>query len=322
MRLTIRNHYNPCFWTAYWNPDYYRQALAGVHKLEARSQKLFVLGVKPNKVYERTAENVHYDKQAGLAEFTAEAAKDYCKRHFPEEYASFCEAMKDRRDESYVLDFENIWTTIEQSEAYQTLLSVISKQRIDTREEKAFLAWFICIHAQRSHSIMTAMLQAMMQSGFEKFEFLVRLKHTLADPNFMLHLVAPIADARWTLYTADADALPLCDSPILHGRRGIMVALSPRLLLDIDMDFHAGDYPGSVLPVTEKKLSEFQRRTIGNTFREIIFSDRAVLESWRQTPAFQERRQLVISLKGWYNAVVRSTPFGDLWKLNAFGTQP
>ena len=51
-----------------------------------------------------------------------------------------------------------------------------------------------------------------------------------------------------------------------------MVALSPRLLLEITMGVFTGDNTGVVKDLIDaKKLAEFRRRTIGNTFREIIF---------------------------------------------------
>ncbi len=30
MKLTKRNHYNPCFWTALWNESYYQQVVSGI----------------------------------------------------------------------------------------------------------------------------------------------------------------------------------------------------------------------------------------------------------------------------------------------------
>src|SRR5437870_3956313 len=87
VHLTTKNHYNPCFWTAHWNPVYMECALRGKRNQEsARNQRVFVLNVKSNKIYRVSVENLHYDKNLGIAEITTEAAKGFCKRHFPDQY--------------------------------------------------------------------------------------------------------------------------------------------------------------------------------------------------------------------------------------------
>ena len=86
MQPTKKHHYNPCFWTAHWNPQFLEGALKGERDLaRARNQQVFALNVKSNKVYRTSVENVHYDKSMGVAEITPEAAKDFCKRNFPDE---------------------------------------------------------------------------------------------------------------------------------------------------------------------------------------------------------------------------------------------
>jgi hypothetical protein len=67
------------------------------------------------------------------------------------------------------------------------------------------------------------------------------------------------------------------------------------------------------------KLAEFRRRTIGNTFREIIFSDRSVLEYWQSTPEFRRRWETIRDVKS-YNRLVEESE-REIWQLNAFGNQ-
>ena len=91
MRPTKRNHYNPCFWTAIWNPTYYEAFLSESHNdLIPREQIVHALNVKSDKILIAKVDNVHFDKNLGFAEITLEAAKEFCKRHHPDEYEEFC----------------------------------------------------------------------------------------------------------------------------------------------------------------------------------------------------------------------------------------
>ncbi len=73
---TIENHYNPCYWTAYWNFEY----LDAKRKAENISKKprdypVFCLNIKANKILFDKTKNIFVDKKAGIAEIKNE--KDY-----------------------------------------------------------------------------------------------------------------------------------------------------------------------------------------------------------------------------------------------------
>jgi len=69
--LTKKNHYNPCFWTALWNIDYFNAFKNHCEtKLLARNQKVFSLNIKADKIIPTTTENVHFEKHLGIAEIT------------------------------------------------------------------------------------------------------------------------------------------------------------------------------------------------------------------------------------------------------------
>jgi hypothetical protein len=289
-----RNHYNPCFWTAHWNAEYLERALAGRRDgLDARQQRVFVLNLKSDKIYSATVENVHFDKNLGVAEITAEAAKDVCRRHFPDEYEEFCLEIE-KTPETVYLDFEDILSGLERTPAYTNLLSVIAKQRIDNRLQKGLLAGFIVYHHLRSHAIMAAMIERAANKGIHKFEYFWMLKHEMANCHRMFARTLSFAPGRWKFYRLRHDSFPLNDSPILVDSNGIMVALSPRLLLEIDAKERQPETTWEIANyISTDKLREFRRRTINNTFREIIFGSQAVLQEWQQTPEFKSRHKLV-----------------------------
>jgi hypothetical protein len=104
------------------------------------------------------------------------------------------------------------------------------------------------------------------------------------------------AGAQWTLWRTRNHSFPLCDSPVMIDRDSVMVALSPRLLLEIDLTVPAPELPWIVhedLP--ERKFAEFRNRCIGNSFKEIIFSGKQVLLDWLVSEELAVR---IATLKG------------------------
>jgi hypothetical protein len=99
-----------------------------------------------------------------------------------------------------------------------------------------------------------------------------------------------------------------------------MVALSPRLLLEIRTDTPA---PEDAMPTSQKirneGLEEYRLRTIGNTFREVIGEPKQ-LERWGASSEFQARSELMKDVKR-YNTLVRATGNRELWHLNAYANR-
>ena len=317
MNVTKRNHYNPCFWTALWNGEYYQAAKSSrVHLLSAREQTIHALSVKSGKLLARTVERVHYDKNLGLAEITREVAADFVRRHHPDQYQTF---LRDSKGSQYpvFIDFEDILTALEQLPPYQTLMKVALSGSIDSAVEKANVGAFVVLQCLRSHAIMNSMIDWHDEIGYSKFEHFVTLKWMLGDTLALFNLVNPIVCCRWTLYTG-ASQLPLCDSPILVRPESIMVALSPELLLEIKPSSKA---PEDTTPffqcISEEKIAEYRRRTIGNTFREIIGSQ-VILEQWKETSEFRARTRLMKDVKN-YNAMVSKDGRREIWQLNTYG---
>ena len=320
MNFTKRNHYNPCFWTALWNPEYYRRFITGMKPLcEARSQPVYALSVKTGLIRQSSVEQVHYDKDLGVAEISRETSEDFVRRHFPDVYEQF---LKESEQAFYpvFIDFEDILQGIEGLPPYKVLLNVARTAELESLSDKTYLALFVVLQQARSHSLLNAMIEWDEQTGHSKFETFITLKWCLQDPILLFRVVQPLIGGQWTLLTTDLDTFPLCDSPVLVRRDSVMVALSPRLLLEIQLSIHE---PIEKVPrvrhsVKQSKIQEFQRRTIGNTFREIIFGDQKTLEDWRDSDEFQKRVSLMKDCKR-YNELVRAEGNRELWHINAFG---
>jgi hypothetical protein len=302
-KFTDKNHYNPCFWTAHWNPDYFRAVKRNLARPRARDAAVFALSVKANKVFQTTCKDVHYDKHLGVADITVEAAKDFCRRRRPEKYAAFEQRMKEH-DYDVFMDFEEFFGGIEKLTPYQTLLKVIKTNTVSGVVDKSHLAHFVVWQNLRSHGVMNATLERDGKAGIHKFESFIGLRWMLENQDFMYRHVLPLTLSSWTLFQLEADTFPLSDSAVSIKQNNIMVALSPRHLLEIDLTAQAAGclHRNRIDPPT---LAEFRRRTLGNTFREIIFSNRKVLEDWRSDKVFQERVEIIRTMPS-YEAVIEA----------------
>lgn len=261
-------------------------------------------------------ERAHYDKNLGVAEITKVAAESFVQRYHPDQYDQFLQESKSS-DYPVYLDFEDILTALEGMEPYQVLMKVALTESVDNLIEKTNLASFVVLQSLRSHAIMNSMIDWHEALGYAKFEHFVTLKWMLSDATFLFPLVHPLVNAAWTLYTSPCHAFPLCDSPVLVSEASTMVALSPRLLLELRPRERTSEERSPLSKrISEEKLEEFRLRTIGSTFREIIGRP-DILEEWRASPEFRARVELMKDVKK-YNAMVYADGERELWQLNAY----
>ncbi|MEK6751404.1 MAG: hypothetical protein AABZ00_03980 [Chloroflexota bacterium] len=321
MKITKRNHYNPCFWTALWNPDYFDSFIKGTSsKLGVREQMVYALSVKSGNIFHSKVDNIHFEKNLGMAEITFEASINFYKRYHPQEFEEF---RKRNKPEDYpvFIDLEDLLTQLEKSRVYKNiLLETIRNQTIITPFEKGALACFVYIQLLRGHAAMSSLLEWNAEIGKDKFEYFVLLRWALSNKKFLHAQIDPILLTRWVFYRMPADTFPLSDSPILIKGESVMVTLSPRLLLEILPEHALDEISWDIKEGIDKhKLEEFRRRTIGNTFREIIFSNKELLEEWRQTEEFEKRVSVISNMKSYNARVVKEKQ--ELWQLNVFGNQ-
>lgn len=315
MNISHRTHFNPCFWTAFWNKDYYEKHRENSSiKKDCRIQIVYSLNLKADKIFKRKVENVHFGKGLGISKITPDKARDYCKRVFPEEYDKLDKYLKSHPD-TLILDFENVFLAIENSPSYQSLINVIQKEKISTREEKAYIAGFIVQHNMRNHIVINSMIEILDILGKHRFEHFIWLKYVWSNPDILYRLVYPLIESQWILYKTKDHTFPLCDSPIMSKNGSIMVALSPRMLLEINMRTKTDpekwiekDY------ISKFKLNEFRRRTISNSFIEIIFYNKETLELWQRTKEYKRRVKLLSNFNT-YNALIKKEVDKKIWKI-------
>ena len=317
--FTKRNHHNPCLWTALWNGAFFETLVSGMGPTaSARKQVVFSLNVRSSKIYETTVERVHFDQGLGFAEITPDAMKAFCRRWHPDKYDDMAKYVKEN-PESLFLDFEDILQAVEQIAGYKSLIEAARLGGISSPEHRGFLTCLLVIHAMRSYEMMQAMLDVTDSLGIAKWEYFWVLKNAWSDQALLAQATMPLASSRWTLYRTRIDRFPLCDSPVMIGPHTLMAVISPRLLLEVDLNVAGREDEWHVKEgISPSKFREFRRRAIKNSFKEIIFSNREELELWRNDPEFRSRVAMMS------NFSERKTAIADaaarvVWAVRGFG---
>lgn len=316
---TKRNHYNPCFWTALWNKPFFESWLGdAAQRGKPREQLVWVLNLRACKILANKVANVHFDKGLGVAEITGESAERFCRRWFPEKLPGLKASLSMRPGTEYRLDFEHVLAGMERLGVYGALMKAARIGRVDSLEHKGFVASALVLHAMRSHELMANMTEA-GAIGLEKFEYFWLLGNAFGNPLILGRAAAPLAGGQWILYRTDDHRFPLCDSPVMVNRDSVMAVLSPRLLLEVNLKVpRYENLPLIRDGISASKFREFRHRAIGNSFKEIIFGDRAALEEWRSSREFRARaaalRDPVMAAE-----CIREASGRVKWALSGFG---
>ncbi|HEY1759338.1 MAG TPA: hypothetical protein VGG72_28460 [Bryobacteraceae bacterium] len=282
---------------------------------------MYSLNLRADKVLRTTVEKVHYHKDLGLAEIDPESAKRFCAKLYPKKYDSMVEYVTAHPEKAY-LDFEDILTGVESLRHYDSWMRTARLGDLQSFEDKALLAAALMFHAMRSYEYMSAAISRASEIGVDKWEYFWRLKNAWSNSQFLSRATIVPALAQWTLWRTRNHSFPLCDSPVMIERDSVMVTLSPRLLLEIDLTVPDAEPPWIVREdLPERKFLEFRQRSINNSFKEIIFSDEQVLLDWF---ASEELAARIAALKdpAKNQECMRQSVLRTNYGLNGFGRVP
>lgn len=317
MGITYNTHFNPCFWIANWNSDYFKSIKSGRKHGKPREQKIFSLNVKSNKIISTIIDDVHYDKSIGLADITPKDMISFCKRNFPKEVPHMEEYLKDHKEE-LVMDIENIWCALEQTPVYTELLKIIYKNDINIKTDIEWIACFIIIQRLRSHAVFNSLLEFNEQFNLPRFEWFWILKSLLSNEEYLRKAVSNVLRGKWTFFILASYTFPISDSAVCIKQNGMMVVLSPRILLEIKfMTIKKGIQVKKVNKISRRKLKEYYRSCVKNTFKEIIFEDKAVLENIKNTKYFKRQIKYISNNKSMNKLVLRINNY-ELWKSKTY----
>jgi hypothetical protein len=320
LSITKKNHINPCFWTAIWNRNYYEKFKVGNHINEpSREQLLYFLETVSNKTLINKADNIHCEKNLGLAEMQPEKVKEFCKRYFPDEYESFAKDMEDH-PETLFMDFENHFTGMEGLPMYSVLLKTIQSRQVTTVEDKTWLTLFLLNHRLRSHVFINSMTEFYKKQGIEKFELFWLLKWSMADPKFQLNETVVILHSKWTIYTTERKVFPLSDNPIIVTRDRIVATLAPDMVLFVDRKRSKPDLVTFKRGISWLKYRAYKKMTIAGAIKGLIFYDKEELEKWKKSKWWVQRRDFLSKNKE-YNKLVVRDGLKELWEIDSISNR-
>lgn len=289
MTPTKKNHINPCFWTALWNPTYFENFISGQKNSRAREQLIYSLDFKIPKVIPLKVEEVHFMEGLGITLLSDSEISRLKKVQFAEEEQPLEENSLDEV-ETYLLDIENHFHEMEISGGYQELLDTVKNNQIISETHRIHLACFIIIHQIRGQSFFYRLFNKYKDAPNPKLEAFLHFKDIISDPKRLYEVINPIVNSKWTMYRIKEFTFPLSDSPIIYYKNLIWATLSPKHLLEIDT---SKPFTGKVKYKDEIELPEFQlfkTQLIKNTFQSIIFSDKNLLEEWGKSKPWLLRR--------------------------------
>jgi hypothetical protein len=101
-----------------------------------------------------------------------------------------------------------------------------------------------------------------------------------------------------------------------------MAVLSPRLLVEINLNQPESEDKWTIREgISASKYREFRRRSICNSFKNILFHDEIELQRWRDTREFRIRsRDLRDNIKT--ERILAEAANRVIWAINGFGKLP
>ena len=231
MTLTEKNHYNPCFWTAYWNFEYLREKRINPSiRQNVREIKVDTLNLKSNKLLICKTENIFYQKKAGIAVLSEEGINKSFERMFPNENIK----NDDENLNNSIIDFENHFTMLE--ETYKTSLEkiILTEQKLDLND-RVNLSTFVAFQLFRNPNFLDEMTATFKKNDMEKFELFMTFKSIISKSESLIKFIGPYLFSEWKIYRLSKNILPLSDNPIMIRKRNLMVAIAPNILLEMNL---------------------------------------------------------------------------------------
>lgn len=277
---TNKNHYLPCFWTALWNTEYYFEAISGLQALLPRKRFVNVLNLKSNTIYKSKTEKIFYVEGLGHIPLTY---KEYL------ELSSFGEMTSEHIDVNeegtYILDFENHFTTLEDAVDYNYIFSFIKRNgRIDDMQAKIKMSVILFYHNYRSRRYIESLFDKYSDCDNLRLEAYYEWKYLMDKISITLQILK-FLDSKWTVYSLEYSDLPLCDNPFINDENEIIAIISPRHLIKIELTKRSNSitYKSNFKCLEYKKII---KKIIDNTDSVIVSADVDLLEKIKMSKSW------------------------------------
>jgi len=290
MTPTKINHINPCFWTAFWNFDYYTSFISDTPLKKHREQKVYSLEFKAPKVLLKKVEDVHFIEGLGTVYLQGKDLVQLENIKSPITMNDFDKSTINP-DDTWFIDFENHFTELEKIAGYDRIRTVIKTDKIENREDRMYLACFIIIHQIRSFKFLGRLFKKYNDSDNIKLQSYLHFKSVISNPDLLDSVIRPIVESKWTLYITPEFKFPLSDNPIVSNKNLTWIPLSPKHLLEIDSSIRGSNLIDYKMELGDETFVTFQENLVMSSFDSIIFSDKKTLEKIRETSSWKVRKE-------------------------------
>lgn len=276
LKPTIENHFNPCFWTAYWNFNYLEAKRKGEKILKSpREQIVYNLNIKANKILLDKTKNIFVQKRAGIAEITNDKEYQKLKENASNQFDVPFE------EDNLIFDFENHFTEFENLSKEAIEKTIVSK-KIETIEDKTFIAFFILMQSFRNHRNLDDFISNYIQEGRSKLDLFIELKKSLTNGDKLASILIPIVFCKWKIYSPNKPMFPLTDHSVLNKNDNIFFPISPDLLIEVKVGKKTEAICSYSDKISKWKYLRFKNRSILFSTREIIFGNDEILKVWNK----------------------------------------
>jgi len=194
---TSKNHFIPCFWSAFWNMEYLLNLRSGKeNKLKPRETILLTYGIKAKKLYSTKAEKLFYSDKANLARVENETDLKNLKLTFRNIQTNFEEF---NNEDLYIFDYEDTFTCLENIYK-EFLIKIIKRKTVLDVEDQTYISLFIYTQITRNPYYFRYFENLFNLSGISKLFLFTEIEKALTDQEFLFTTLFYFINNEWNIF--------------------------------------------------------------------------------------------------------------------------
>ncbi len=302
--FTLRNHYNPCFWTALWNREYYDIIKNSTERnKKSRDYKLKGIRFSCDKIIENKADNLFFELHMGLVVLSIRELRNLYYK-LPKDYIFISKVNKFRikylswliPNWGIIIDIEPLFRVLESMNGTNAVLDLVKHGKIIDKTHKSLLATFIYTQQIRSPLTFSANYQKNKHANNPKAFSILDFILSLSNETEMYNVINLYTQCMWHIYTADIDIFPLSDLTIYEDKHNVIAVLSPRHLIIIDKE-HKEDDEKYNISMSKELLDFVFKIVIQNTFKDLVLENETVLNHLLDSSDWKNRSSIVRDIR-------------------------
>lgn len=302
--FTFRNHYNPCFWTALWNSEYYHSIKNSTERnKKPREYKLKGIRFSCDVIIKNKADELFFELHMGLVVMSMRELRDLYYK-LPKDYNYISKVNKFGikylswliPNWGIVIDIEPLFRELEYINGTNAVLDLVKHGKIIDKTHKSLIATFIHTQQLRSPLTFSANYHKNTHTNHPKVFSILDFINSLSNEREMYNVITGYLQCMWHLYTSEIDIFPLSDLTIYEDKQNVIAVLSPRHLLIINKEHkeEGVKYCNSM----DKELLDFVFKiVIQNTFKDLVLENEAVLNHILDSSDWKKRSSIVSEIR-------------------------